>query len=266
VGERDALAPLLDGELPEAIESDARLDLVTSGDLAAITSEVPLADYGEEELQAHLTDAAWTAVRAMRHEQVLERFAAQATVVPLRFATIYLRRDRIEQMLAAREMELRAILERLRGREEWGVTLYRDPARLRESIAALSPRLRELSAQAEAASPGQAYLLRKKIDALRASEARAETRRVASAIERTLAAGSDGVARLRVMKDEAGARGEVAAKFAFLVARPRFAEFRAAAEQFARAHAASGFQLELTGPWPAYNFAVQAQTGPSDLG
>ena len=255
IGERAELAPLFETALPAAIEADAPLEMLGTDDLCAVVSAVPLADYDEAALAARLADATWTAVRAMRHERVVEHFARRAGIVPLRFGTIYLARANVERMLVARGAELRAIVEALRGHEEWGVNVYCDRARLLTEIVSLSPRLRELTAQAARATPGQAYLLEKKVAALRADEARADTKRVAGEVERTLAEGCAAVARLRVLKDEASEHGDAVAKFAFLVARARFAEFRAAAERLADEHAPAGYKLELTGPWPAYNFA-----------
>lgn len=256
IAERDALARLFEDALPVAIESEATLEMVAQDNLAAVVSPVPLADYGEDALQQRLTDATWTAVRAMRHEKVVEHFARGLSVVPLRFGTIYLERSSIEQMLAEKQAELRRIIERLRGREEWGLNIYCDRAKLMENITQLSPRLHELVERADATTPGQSYLMRKKIDALRETEARAEMKRVAADIERELSNRSNGAARLRVLKDEGGEHGELAAKFAFLVERARFDEFRAAAERLAEEQGSAGFRLEFTGPWPAYNFAA----------
>lgn len=243
--------------LPAAIEDAAALETVERGGLAAVVSAVPLADYGEQALQSRLSDATWTAVRAMRHERVVEHFARRASVVPLRFGTIYTKRDNVAAMLAEKRGELLSIIERLRGREEWGLNVYSDRARLLEEVVSLSPKLREMSEQAAQASPGQSYLMRKKIDSMREAEARAETRRAAAAIERELSeAAAAASARLRVLKDEGGEQGEVAAKLAFLVERGRFSDFRAAAERLAQEYEGAGFKLELTGPWPAYNFAA----------
>jgi hypothetical protein len=255
IGEREALAPLFEAALPAAIEVESGLEMEAGDALAAIVSAVPLSDYGEEALQARLSNPTWTAVRAMRHEKVVEHFARRASVVPLRFGTIYMERAGVRQMLSERGESLRAIIERLTGREEWGINVLCDQKRLIESIVSLSPRLRALEEQAASASPGQAYLMRKKIDAMRATEARAEMKRVAAKIESELTPLSDAEAvRLRVHKDEGGEPERLIAKLAFLVARARFEEFRAAAEQLALAHAAAGVQLELTGPWPPYNF------------
>jgi Gas vesicle synthesis protein GvpL/GvpF len=122
-------------------------------------------------------------------------------------------------------------------------------------VTRVSPRLREMAERADASTPGQAYLLRKKIEGLRDEEARAETRRVAREVEETLAAACDGAARLRVLKDEATEQGELAERLAFLVRREGFETFRAAAERLAAEYTPLGFRFELTGPWPPYNFA-----------
>ena len=260
IGESEALRPLLgDERVPQAIEDARGLELIEAGALSAVVSAVPLADYGEDVLTERMSSPVWTAERAMRHERAVEFFARRASVIPLRFGTIYLSRERVASMLDEKRSELRSIVERLRGREEWGVNLYADRAKLKEMVVSVSPRLRELSEQAASATPGQSYLLRKKIEALRADEARTEIRRAARETEETLGGAAEGAARLRILKDEASEHGEVAAKLAFLVERKRFEEFRATAERLARKYDALGFRIELTGPWPAYNFAINKE-------
>src|SRR5829696_6013083 len=118
IGEQDALAPLFGAKLPEAIEEGAGLELVGAGGLAAVASEVPLSDYGEAALEERLSDPAWVAARAMRHELVVEHFAAAAAVVPLRFATIYLSRESVGRVLAERGVQLRTNVNLVPGREE----------------------------------------------------------------------------------------------------------------------------------------------------
>ncbi len=261
VGESDALAPLFDDALPEAIENDSKLEAVEAEGLTAVVSAVPLAVYGEGSLAERLTDAAWTATRALRHERVAEHFARRAAVAPLRFGSIYLRREGVAAMLAERAAQLREVIARLDGREEWGVNVFVERARLREEVERLSERLRELVGRAEGSTPGQAYLLRKKVESLRDEEARAETRRVAQEVEARLKGASDGAVRLRVLKDEAAEQGELAARLAFLVRRDGFERFRDEAERLAAEYTPLGFRFELTGPWPAYNFATVVEEG-----
>jgi gas vesicle protein GvpL/GvpF len=251
-----ALEILTTGSTPSAMEENTHLEVIAEDDLAAIVSRVPLSVFGEEFLDAHLSDAPWVTVRAMRHEQVVEHFARNTSVVPLRFGTIYLDETGIKQMLADKEAQLRVILDRVKGHEEWGVNVYCDRTVLLENITNISPRLREMTATAKSALPGQSYLLQKKIEALRADEVKLEIERTAKRIEERLSSLSDGVSRLRVLNVETTEHGELRSKFAFLVAKTNFEDFRDAAEEIAREIESAGIRIELTGPWPAYNFAA----------
>ncbi|HEX8337192.1 MAG TPA: GvpL/GvpF family gas vesicle protein, partial [Pyrinomonadaceae bacterium] len=154
VGGRESLAPLFGAELPEAIEEGAGLEAVEAGGLAAVVSAVPLEVYGEGALAERLSDATWTATRALRHERVAEHFARRTAVVPLRFGAIYLRREGVASMVEGRAAQFREVLARLEGREEWGLNVYVERARLREEVTRLSARLREMAERADASPPG----------------------------------------------------------------------------------------------------------------
>ena len=259
IAESAAAAQLPADSLPAAIEEDSKFEWIEVHNLAALVSRVPLATYNEESLAEHLTDATWTAIRAMRHETVVEYVAKRASVVPLRFGTIYLERDGIEKMLTERSRSLEEIIEQLRGREEWGVNVYSDRAVLMSTITSVSPVLREMVERAQQASPGQSYLMQKKIDALKTDEVRAAVNRIVEEIEQRLMAQSDDARRLRILKVETTEHGELKAKFAFLVKRSGFEEFRDAAERLAQENQAAGIRIELTGPWPVYNFVQDLQ-------
>ena len=241
--------------LPPAIEDDATLQLIVGQDLAAVASQVPLSMYGEETLEEHLNEAAWTAVRAMRHERVVEYFAKRTGVVPLRFGTIYLERDGVQRMLSEKADELKEIIRRIGGSEEWGLNVFSDRDKLLNAVTELSPKLRDLTEQSRNTSPGQAYLLQKKIEGLRTDEARNELVRIVDEMEARLSNKAKAGKRLRVLKVEATESGELKAKFAFLVQRTNFDDFRDEAEKIAKEFANVGIRLELTGPWPTYNFA-----------
>src|ERR1051325_8438207 len=246
IAESAAAAQLPADSLPAAIEDDAKLEWVAVNHLAALVSEVPRETYSEEALADHLTDATWTAIRAMRHETVVEYVAKRTSVIPLRFGTIYLERSGIEQMLTEKSRELEEIIEHLRGREEWGVNVYCDRAVLLSSITSVSPVLRELAERAAQAPPGQSYLMQKKIDALRVDEARTAVNRIVDQIEAKLREQADDGRRLRILKVETTEHGELKAKCAFLVQRSGFEEFRDAAERQAEENQTAGVRLELT--------------------
>ena len=114
------------------------------------------------------------------------------------------------------------------------MNVYCDRAVLLSSITSVSPVLRELAERAAQAPPGQSYLMQKKIDALRVDEA--ARRSIASSIRLKQNSGeqTDDGRRLRILKVETTEHGELKAKFAFLVKRSGFEEFRDAAERLAQ--------------------------------
>ena len=177
IAESAAAAELPVDSLPAAIEDNSKLEWVSVNGLAALASQVPRATYSEENLAEHLTDATWTAIRAMRHETVVEYVAKRTTVIPLRFGTIYLERGGIEQMLTDRSRGARIDHRATAWTRRVGREYFCDRAVLLSSITSVSPVLRDLVQRAEQAPPGQSYLMQKKIETLKVDEARAAVNR-----------------------------------------------------------------------------------------
>ena len=76
-------------------------------------------------------------------------------------------------MLDDASAQLASALARSAQGREYALRVYRVDAELLDAIPRLSPRLAELAAQAAAASPGQRYLLERKLDGEKQSELRA---------------------------------------------------------------------------------------------
>jgi hypothetical protein len=149
---------------------------------------------------------------------------------------------------------LKKSLERIKGCEEWALNLYIDKTALAEKISNLSPKLTDLLRRAEKSSQGQAYLLQKQAEKMRATEARDYLKRTADEIAAHLSPRAKEMKRIPSTEHEAKQTPAVAGKFAYLVEREKLETFKAGAEEMAARHAGSGFRLELTGPWPPYNF------------
>ncbi len=243
------------GNLPGGVEDGIPVALVTHEDLAAVVSEVPLAQFGEGRFEENLKDAAWAAERVMRHEKLAEFLAARASVIPLRFGVMYSTPDKIRTMLSERGARLREILKQLEGREEWGLSIQLDRARLRDHLVELIPRLAEIEKQAASAAPGQRYLLEKKLDGLRISESKTEVRRVVGQIRDTLQAPAQAVKDLAIRPIESKQEPPVIGKISFLIDKGDLKKFQSVAERLAGQYERYGFTMELTGPWPPYNFS-----------
>jgi hypothetical protein len=240
-------------QAPEGLEDGQGLELVSSAGFAAVVSAVPLSHYGEKAIDANLSNTTWAATRAMRHDRVVEFFATQGPLIPLRFGTIYIDRTSIERMLSDRAPEFCSVIKSLRGRQEWGVLIYCDHAALVSNSVSKSAEIRPLLERAATARPGQSYLLAKQIEALKAKTTRQEISTAIIRMKEALDASSDqSVSSPRERRRSE--HGELVARFSFLVQARRLARFRATAERLARVYVSSGFHIELVGPMPPYSF------------
>jgi hypothetical protein len=256
IGRSSELRRLLKlASVPGGVEDGKKVTLIAEADIAAVVSEVPLNRFGEGQFEENLKDPVWAAERVMRHQKLTEFLATKAAVVPLRFGVMYSTPERIRAMLKARVVALGSVLERLHDKEEWALNVLVDRKKLQEQMAELSPRLAEMQKRVQGASPGRAYLLEKKLDSLRAGESKTESKRVVSTMRSALEPESAAIKELPVRDVEAKQNPSVVGKLTFLIDRSRVKTFRRAAEKLARQYRPYGFSLELTGPWPPYNFS-----------
>jgi hypothetical protein len=223
----------------------AKVELVVSGDLAAITSRVPLAEYGAEALETNLKDPAWLEEKVNAHNAVLVACVGATTVVPFRFGAIYRDEEQVRKMLSERS-ELRDTLARLDGAVEVGVKALLDPEALRGRLA----HERGLDA---AVGSGRAYMMWKRLERELDREVRSFAASCADAShERLAAAAAD--ARVNPAQHPSVAGGQMVLNGAYLVRSDRDGEFRETLSELQARYADDGVTYQLTGPWPPYNF------------
>lgn len=245
---------------PHAIEGivpGAAVYALARGELQAIVSAVPLADFQPDALRAHLEDHAWLRARALAHQRVLAALLEDYAVLPLQFCTLYNSESRVLDMLDASGGGLRAGLDRLMGATEWGVKIFCNREQLVAWAAASSGELQPMRETIGRMSAGAGYMLRKKI-ALAAQQ-------LAESLERSHAQAShlrlSGVARAAASHpaqapDVHGQPGAMVLNGSYLVDDREQPRFEAELAQLAEQLAPLGFRCELTGPWPPYSFAA----------
>jgi len=232
------------------------LTLVESGGLAALVSPVPLSEFGEAPLREHLNDLKWLEQTVRAHEAVVDEVLRDGPVVPMRICTIYRELDQVEAMLESRAPRFREALERLSGRAEWGVKIVVQRALLEDHA-----RGRMASDEEDGTSEGVAYVARKK----RAAVLRGETDRLLDSVVREtharLEEWSAGSVVLPAQNRElAGYEGEMVFNAAYLVEHERVETFGQLLKELGAQYGEMGFAFDLTGPWPAYNFATPEVT------
>jgi hypothetical protein len=210
-------------ELPEGLEGVAGDSpaLLREGELAAIVSAVSLEDFGEDTPRESLEDVEWLERTARAHESVLDAALEEAAaVVPLRLCTVYLDERQVREMLERERPELEDALLCLAGKSEWGAKVIAAPEALGRGATP-----REIADEWTQAVHEQ--LAEFAIDAQ------------LNPLQRPAVSGRE---------------GDVLLNGVYLVEADQLEQFRAGAAELAERYRPDGLTIELTGPWPAYNF------------
>jgi hypothetical protein len=165
-------------------------------------------------------------------------------------------------MLGERRNELSAALKRVERGREYALRIYRIDSELASIATELSPRLAELQEAATAASPGQRYLLERKLDTERKSELHGIGARIARDVVAALEPFAVETVETRVTQraNRPGVDGALIMDVAFLVAPARLKEFQRVLTEAVTRHVSRGLRFDFTGPWPPYHFVQNAET------
>lgn len=230
--------------------------LLREGSVAAPISELPAELYGDEALDERLADLAWMGERGVAHEQVLDWFLERGPIVPLSLFSLHRDEERARARLREEAERILPLLERLRGRREWRVKLWRRDEKVGEHLDELSPTLRALSAEIDTSPPGRKYLLLKKRDAARTDELRRVADRVAQVVYEALRQSADAGTVVPTPRGAPQSGHVLTLDSAWLVPEAGFEGFQRRLGELAGEFQPNGFEFEFTGPWPPYHFTA----------
>jgi hypothetical protein len=253
------------GRAPEGLD-DSPLVLSVDGDLAAVASQLDGGRYAPAEIERGTEDVEWLAPRAVAHDRVLTWLSDRAPVVPLPIFSLFSGEQAVREMLRERHADLTSALRRVEQGREYALRIYRIDTELAAVAAEMSPRLAQLQESAASASPGQRYLLERKLDTERKNELHGLGAKVARDVLNTMSTFAIETAETKVAPRAArtAAEGTLVLDSAFLVEPARLADFQRALTEIVSRHASRGFRFDFTGPWPPYHFVQHADEGSDE--
>jgi hypothetical protein len=252
-----------DAEVESVIATSSAIDphqppyIVTAGTVAAVVSIVSLDDFGEADLPERLNEPEWLLPRVAAHEDVLAHALARATVIPFRFGTVYRDAASVEDFLRSHEAELAATLRRLNGRIEIGVKAYVDRDRAAEVARRADTDLSGLEAELADAPEGRAYMLRRRIDRMVEDAVQRREAEWSEASHDALSAAAEESRVNPIRSPTPDEPRSMILNGAYLVASD--GDLRQVARDLEEQYGSAGFSVELTGPWPPYNFVEQGR-------
>ena len=223
----------------EGVAGRSRVETLPCSGFLCWISRVDAKEYGKE-LQSRMENLDWLASASVRHQKVVGAIHEQSTILPARFATLFLSEQSLALHVKEHSADLKKDFKRLAGADEYGVKIF-GVAQSTETM--------------EAAASGREYLQRK-------SEMLRERAPVAMTPELRKF-----VAKLRELASQVAEGGSVTSaqrhlvwQGSLLLPRARRKQLDSALAAFHRDHAEQ-YRIECTGPWPPYSFVAHKARG-----
>ncbi len=245
-------------EVPQLISVEHLVDelyFIKHDGLYAVVSKVKESEFNEENLEKNMANLEWIKTKVTTHEEIVERIMQSACVIPFKFGTIFRTEDNVRIMLAEHADDIRHTLEKLEGTEEWGVKIFFDREKLKESLSQEVEGLPQIDEQIKSSAPGRAFFLKKKREELLNAAVKETIRKYGQDSYKVLSRKSTAIRRNELLPKEATERkDEMILNVTFLVEKSRVTQFLLVLDDLKVKYGYKGLSFDCTGPWPPYNF------------
>ena len=239
------------------IDNKSGVFVLAYKDLGAVVSIINLSDFGENELRKKLDDpkCKWIKRTVLNHQGIINKVMNERPVIPMRFGIVYKKKGQIEEVLKKNYQQFKNILESLVDKKEWGVKIFCDQGKLVSKIQANDGSIKKLRKQLETSPEGKKFFLQKKMDTITESRLEEETNKYSQIFLKRLSKDSDKyVLNDTSSKELTGRNEEMIINAAYLVTDKNLVRFEKNLNRLREKYSGDRFLLELSGPWPPYNF------------
>ena len=251
----------------EGIDGKGGIFAVVHREMEAVVSDVSLREFTSEEIRRRAKeDLAWIKVRAVIHERVIEDAMRGAdgpvSVIPMRFGVIFKTMENLKERLGQDYSWMKSVLDRIHGKEEWSVKVYMKDRKRFEAVArATNPAITAKEKQITSLPEGIAYFMEEELKEVVDDVVDNELADVLEDSFERLSRGATESVRTRVIEKEVTGRTEqMVFNSAFLICRDKADRFHDTLGTITGEFKTKGLCVELTGPWPAFNFCGEITT------
>jgi hypothetical protein len=225
--------------------------------LYAIVSKVQEQEFSEEGLKRNMADFQWVKAKVSTHEKIIEQVMTDMDVIPFKFGTLFNTDDSLKAMLKQHGDEFKAILRKLANKQEWGVKIYYNLERLKDSFSVNEAEILRIEDEIKSASVGKGYLLKKKKDELIEGMLNDKINECGQEAYELLKELSFEARINKLLPREVTDRDDnMVLNSAFLVDKEDVNDFLNMVNILKVHYEGKGFLIDCTGPWPPYNFCV----------
>jgi hypothetical protein len=223
----------------------------------AVITKVSPDEFSEDNLKKNLANIEWVEKRIRQHERIIEEIMKDATVLPFKFGTVFQSEENVEKLLKEHHTDFKQIIENLDGKEEWGLKIYCNLDKFKESLTKTDERIQELDKQIASTSEGKAYLLKKKKEGLIKEVINEKiSEYTQDSFTRLKRACLEAKINKILPKEVTEREDEMVFNAAFLINKNRIKDLENVLSYLKTKYSDKGLIFDCTGPWPAYNFCT----------
>ena len=218
----------------------------------AVVSRVSEKDFGNDILLENVKNLEWLEKFAKQHENIIEYIMNQnITVIPFKFATLFYCEENLESSLAQQETVIKENFTKLKNKEEWGLKIFCNTEVFSGELVKTNQEILQIDNEIYLASPGKAYILKKKRKELLKDVMLKEINIIKSDILKEIEKTTLDTKINKILPKTATARNdEMIFNTVFLIEKLNVPTFIDKICEFK----IKGLSFEYSGPWPPYNF------------
>lgn len=225
------------------------LEFLDFKDLSAVTSPVDLENVSQQIIEEKIkNDPVWIKENARRHHEVIGKIQEDRIIIPIRFGTIFKRKSNLKYILEEYYPRIKNLLFNLEGKEEWGVRANFKSKVLEEFVS----KKHKLTNSHPQTSLDWYQQRKKQLLLNRYVEKELEIQ--AKEIFKKLKKYSEKYSFMDNLPDFSDKDIHPLFNLAFLVKEDKSPQLVKEVEDLNKNLLDRGITLDLTGPWPPYNF------------
>ena len=249
--------------LTKGIDEKGEVFTRTYQGLEAVVSLVSLDEFDSEIIQIKAqNDLPWIKEKAVLHETVIEEAMRNGgeilSLIPMKFGTIFKEEKALQEAFNKHHEQFMETLERLEGKQEWGVKAYlTDQNKFEQTVKEKNATIREKEREIAGLPEGMAFFMEEELKEVVSLEVNKELNKVVEGLYESLSRQVEAsVQNHNLGRELTGKREPMVFNAACLVAGGKIEEFKEAARRLHQEIQNKGLDLEFSGPWPAYHFAT----------
>ncbi|WP_067726050.1 GvpL/GvpF family gas vesicle protein [Oceanobacillus damuensis] len=240
----------------KGLDGESEVYSIPFGEIEAVVCELDAAEYGEKELEKKTNDANWLHQKAFHHHEALMKLYEKYPIIPMKFGTIYSGAESLKNTIDSHKPNMIELLDGITDKEEWIMKIYCEADKVKDAVAGHNETIETKKEEIASMSPGRQYLEKRKLNQLIDQEAEKEKQTFSEKIHDELAALSvDNEVKKNWNKDVTGRVEEMCWNSVYLLEKSAVEDFISVIKKLQEKWTESGWQIEVTGPWPSYHFA-----------